>query len=177
MNCKNIRLIEPCVELEAEFMAMVREFSIDKDAGEAWRNEQAITDFTKYVQDRLDWKQGKSLPEGWVPVSTFWLIRSDNVILGTSSLRHRLTEQLRNIGGHIGYNIRPGERKKGYGTLLLMLTLEKAKESGLERVLVTCDDNNIASVKIIEKNGGVLEDKYFSNELKQSERRYWIDLK
>jgi len=176
MMCgEEVRLIEPCFELEAEFMAMVEE-SVAAGEHRIWQYEQAIENFRKYVQDRLDWKEGKGLPDGWVPASTFWLIRSDDVILGTSSLRHELTEHLWKIGGHIGYNIRPSERRKGYGTAILALTLEKATELGLKRVLVTCD-NNTASAKIIERNGGRLEDKYCDDELKQAKRRYWIDLK
>lgn len=176
MSGQDVRLIESSMELKRELIDMIEEFVA---AGEhhRWGYELAIKDFGRYVEDRLDWKKGKSLPDGWVPASTFWLIRDDNIIVGTSSLRHELTEHLRNIGGHIGYNIRPSERGKGYGTAILALTLEKAKELGLKRVLVTCDDNNIASAKVIEKNGGTLEDKYWSDELEQPKRRYWIDLK
>jgi len=178
MRKENLRLIEPCVELEAEFMALVQEF-VAVGNYHRWGHELVIEDgnFRKYVRDRLDWKEGKSLPEGWVPASTFWLTRGDNVIVGTSSLRHKLTEHLRNIGGHIGFNIRPSQRQKGYGTAILALTLEKAGELGLKQVLVTCDENNIASAKVIEKNGGILEDKYSNDELEQAKRRYWIDLK
>ncbi len=177
MKKENLRLIEPCVELEAEFMALVQEFVAAGDY-QRWGYELVIEngDFGKYVQNRLDWKKGKNLPEGWVPASTFWLIRGDSTILGTSSLRHKLNEHLRNIGGHIGFNIRPSERQKGYGTAILALMLEKARELGLKRVLVTCDDNNIGSAKIIEKNGGILEDKYCDDELEQPTRRYWIEL-
>jgi predicted acetyltransferase len=177
MCLKTVRLIEPSVELESEFMALVQEF-VAAGGYQRWGYELVIEDgnFGKYVRDRLDWKEGKNLPEGWVPGSTFWLVRGDNVIVGTSSLRHRLTEHLRNIGGHIGFNIRPSERGKGYGTAILALTLEKAKELGLKRVLVTCDDNNIASAKVIEKNGGILEDKYSNDKLEQHKRRYWIEL-
>jgi len=175
MQSENIKLIEPCVALEAEFMVMVQEFMATGEHRE-WLYDQAVEDFGKYVQDRLDWKVGKNLPEGWVPASTFWLVRGDNKILGMSSLRHELTERLRRIGGHIGYNIRPSERGKGYGTAILALTLEKAKQLGLKRVLVTCDDNNVSSAKIIEKNGGILEDKFCSDESEQPKRRYWIEV-
>lgn len=175
MKKENLRLIEPCVELEAEFMALVQE-SVAAGEDLTWQYEQAIEDFRKYVQTRLDWKQGRNLPEGWVPESTFWLVRNDNVIVGTSSLRHELNEHLRKVGGHIGFDIRPSERQKGYGTAILAFTLEKARELGLKRVLVTCDDDNIGSAKIIEKNGGILEDKYSNDELEQPKRRYWIEL-
>jgi predicted acetyltransferase len=175
MNAENIKLIEPTVELKTKFLAMVEEH-ITIGEHKIWQYDQAVEDFAKYVQDRLDWKKGKNLPKDWIPASTFWLVRDESIILGTSSLRHKLTKNLRNLGGHIGYNIRPSERRKGYGTLILALTLEKAREFGLTRVLVTCDEDNIASAKIIEKNGGRLENTYISKELKQPKRRYWIEL-
>ena len=175
MNAENIKLIEPTPELKSEFLAMVEE-NITAGEHRTWLYDQAMENFAKYVQDRIDWKEGKNLPKGWIPSSEFWLVRGKYGLLGTSSLRHTLTEHLRNIGGHIGYNIRPSERRKGYGTLILALTLEKARELGLKRVLVTCDEDNIASAKIIEKNGGRLENTYISKELKQPKRRYWIEL-
>ena len=175
MNAENIKLIKPTVELKTEFLAMVEEHIAAGDH-RVWQYDQAVENFEKYVQDRLDWKEGKSLPEGWIPASEFWLVRGKDKLLGTSSLRHKLTKHLRNIGGHIGYNIRPSERQKGYGTLILKLTLQKARELGLRRVLITCDEDNTASIKIIEKNGGKFENTYNSKELKQPKRRYWIEL-
>ena len=174
MNSGEVRLIEPTVELKSEFVAMVEEYTSDEQA--ACQYDKAIEDFGKYVQERLDWKSGRSLPDGWVPASIFWLVRSDNVILGVSSLRHELTDHLRRIGGHIGYNIRPSQRRRGYGAAILALTLKEARKVGLKKALVTCDDDNIASVKIIEKNGGKLEDIYTDSELTQPKRRHWIEL-
>ncbi len=175
MCAKKVRLIEATVELKTEFLALVEEHIAAGDH-KVWQYDQALDDFTKYVQNRLNWKRGKNLPEGWIPATTFWLVRDDSIILGTSSLRHELTEHLRRLGGHIGYNIRPSQRRKGYGTLILKLTLEKVRELGLTRVLITCDDDNTASVKIIEKNGGVLEDKIVNEERSVPKRRYWIEL-
>jgi predicted acetyltransferase len=175
MCARNIKLIEPTVNLKTEFLAMV-EGHIAAGEHKMWQFDQAVEDFAKYVKGRLDWKKGKNLPEGWIPSTTFWLVRDNDVILGTSRLRHKLTEHLRNIGGHIGYNIRPSQRRKGYGTLILELTLQKARELGLKRVLITCDDDNIASIKIIERNGGVLEDKITNEERNVPKRRYWIGL-
>jgi predicted acetyltransferase len=175
MGQEDFRLIEPGVQYKAEFLSLAEEFK--KEGGKVRQYDQALEYFDKYVQSRHDHKKGVNLPEGWVPESTFWLIRDDNVILGTSSVRHELTEQLRRIGGHIGYNIRPSERRKGYGTAILALTLRKARQLGLKRVLVTCDEDNIASAKIIERNGGTLEDRYLDDELEQPKRRYWIELR
>jgi predicted acetyltransferase len=175
MNRKNVRLFEPSIKLEEEFIAMVAEFTANGEHNTRFY-DQAAGDFRKFVQDQLSWKKGENLPDGWVPASTFWLVRDDGVVLGTSSIRYELTEHLRNIGGQIGYNIRPNQRRKGYGTAILALTLQEAKKLGLERVLVTCDEGNVGSMKIIEQNGGELEDIYTNDELEQPKRRYWIDL-
>ncbi len=170
-----VKLIEPCLELETEYMDMVGEFIA---AGESrdWGIEHAAKDFHKFVQQHLDWKNGHNLPDGWVPETTFWLVRNDNVILGTSSIRHKLNDKLRRLGGHIGYQIRPSQRKKRFGTVILKLTLTKAKQLGLKRVLITCDDENASSVKIIERNGGILKDKCDRDEPGKLTRRYWIEL-
>jgi predicted acetyltransferase len=86
-----------------------------------------------------------------------------------------LNEVLEKEGGHIGYDIRPSMRRKGYGTEILKLSLPIAKQIGLNRVMLTCDDNNIASWKIMEKNGAVIDEKYdYKGRYK---RRYWIDIK
>jgi predicted acetyltransferase len=97
-------------------------------------------------------------------------------MIGITHLRHRLTDPLRKEGGHIGYNIRPSERRKGYGTKILELALDKAREIGLKRVLVTCDTDNVASGKIIRKNGGVFEGESISDRSGKPVSRYWIEL-
>ena len=171
-----VRLIKPALKLEIEYMDMVQDFV---KAGESQREFEcrcALEDFAKYVQDCLDWEKGKALPDGWVAMSTFWLIHKDNVILGVSTLRHKLNDALRVFGGNIGYKIRPGRRRMGYGTMILKLTLAEAKRLGLKRVLITCDDDNVASAKIIERNSGALEDKCDRGEPGKLTRRYWIDL-
>ena len=155
---------------------MVREYLAAGENKEDWRFEQALDGFEKYVQKFLDYAQGKNLPEGWVTDSTLWLVKDDKTVLGRTSIRHRLTPTLEEKGGHIGYYIRPSERGKGYGILILALTLEKARELCLERVLVTCDDDNTASAKIIEKNGGKLADKIVPQADNKLTRRYWIEL-
>ena len=94
--------------------------------------------------------------------------------LGVVSVRHRLTRSLRVFGGHIGYAIRPSERRKGYGRRILKLVLPKARKLGLKRVLVTCSPRNLASRKVIEGNGGVFAGRVKS---KQGVRlTYWISL-
>ena len=175
MNSEDIKLIEPTVELKSEFLAMVDEFKaegrnaidgigcIDKD------------DFDNSVRLAKDHTHGIGLPEGWVPASTYWVVRRGHIV-GTCHLRHQLNEFLRNFGGHIGYSIRGSERGKGYGTKMLALALEKAQLLGIKRVLITCEDDNIASTRVIEKNGGKLADKVKTKYAEFLTRRYWIEL-
>jgi predicted acetyltransferase len=84
-----------------------------------------------------------------------------------------LNEDLLNSGGHIGYGIRPSERRKGYGAKMLALALEKCREFHIERALVTCDRDNIASAKTARKNGGVFENECIEGD-GNIVRRYWI---
>ena len=95
-------------------------------------------------------------------------------IVGMIDLRHRLNEFLTECGGHIGYSVRPDERRKGYASQMLAMALEKAKARGLARVLVTCDDDNIASARTIERNGGIWENTIQKDG--EAIRRYWINI-
>ena len=92
------------------------------------------------------------------------------------SIRQRLNEHLLQIGGHIGYNIRPSERGKGYGNKILELALQEAKDMGIEKIRITCDVDNVASRKIIEKSGGVLDSEIPNPETGVGKLRYWIDI-
>lgn len=177
MYFERLKLVEPVLELKDEFLTMVKEFQTVKEQKENSLLDGALENFEKYVTKLRDYAKGKNLPQGWVPAASYWLLGRNRKVLGYSSLRHRLTPALRKFGGHIGYGIRPCERCKGNGSTILHLTLEKAHTLGLERVLVTCDDDNFASAKIVEKHGGVLEDKIMNEGHKVPTRRYWIELK
>jgi predicted acetyltransferase len=104
--------------------------------------------------------------------STYWLIKDRSRIIGAVNIRHRLNPYLLEVGGHIGYGIRPSERRKGYATEILKQALAKARDPGISEALVTCDKDNIGSAKVIIKNGGVLESEVVSNGLEI--QRYWI---
>lgn len=93
--------------------------------------------------------------------------------MGAVNIRHRLTEKLYNAGRHIGYGIRPSERRKGYGTILLKLALLKAKDLGVEEVLLVCDYDNIGSKEIIISNGGITDSDYIEED-GNIMKRYWI---
>lgn len=176
----DLRLIEPDAAYEREFLAMAQE-NANADNGTYAQSYRALiprvhADFARYVRELKNQESGLDLPPGYVPQSTYWLLRSsDNEILGVSRLRHRLTPLLENSGGHIGYDIRATERQKGYGTRLLALTLEQARRIGLERALVTCLVTNVASARIIEKNGGMLQNIVIGHGDREF-KRYWIEL-
>ena len=102
----------------------------------------------------------------------------ENRILGSISIRHNLNdEMLSKFGGHIGYNIRPSERRKGFATKMLYLALEKCEELGLEDVMVTCKEDNIGSAKTIENNCGILKEIIFIPEENCNFKKYWINVK
>lgn len=118
----------------------------------------------------------ETVPNGYAPCGTWLLIReSDKQMVGITNLRFELNSAfLQNYGGHIGYSIKPAERRKGYGSKLLELTLKEAKKQHITRVLITCDDNNIASARVIEANNGKLENTLWNENEEILFRRYWI---
>lgn len=125
-------------------------------------------EFEKYIKSMIDESFCVDLLENRVPQCNYWLYECDRVI-GMSKLRPTLNNHLINTcGGNIGYLIRQEERGKGYGSKILKLTLEKAKAKGLDMVMVTCNDDNLPSQRVIESNGGRLE------KVKDNIRFYWI---
>jgi predicted acetyltransferase len=130
-------------------------------------------DFDGYIRRVIDYSLGQNLTEGHVP-ATFFVAEVEGEIVGRVSIRHALNEFLENYGGHIGYMVRPSFRRNGYATEMLKQALQYCKSFGLESVLVTCNDNNVGSQKVIEANGGVLENKLFHHGVWK--RRYWIEI-
>lgn len=175
-----MELVEPSIVYKDSFIAAVREFQAAEDTSIRTHHYYDVSvselenDFAAHVERLQQHAHGEELPNGWVSNSTFWLV-DDGVFVGRVNIRHRLTEHLGKIGGHIGYDIRPSKRGNGYGTAMLRLALPKARERGIERVLVTCDAANIASRKIIEKNGGVLENAVTDPETGTEKLRFWIE--
>ena len=110
------------------------------------------------------------LPQDRVHCSYFWIIDgADRQVVGFLALRHTLNAWLLEEGGHIGYAVRPSRRRQGHATRALALTVRRARELGLDRVLVTCDDDNVGSRRTVEHAGGVCED------VRRGKRRYWIE--
>ena len=175
MDAGRIELIEPREDLREALLDYIEEF---RAAGERfWQDErQRIrSDFEGYVRERRDWSRGVNLPPDRVPDTHYWLVR-DGRILGTIRLRHRLVEHLEIEGGHIGYDVRPSERRRGCARQMLARVLPKARAMGLPRVLVTCDRDNVPSARVIRANGGELHSEVVSPDSGKPVQRYWIEL-
>lgn len=165
-------LTRPTLAYKASFIEAQHE-ALDQDGTPpSWSFHALEVHFDEYVTMLLA-RADDPFP-GQVPQTDFWLIVGEHYA-GRISIRHTLTPDLRQYGGHIGYDIRPSLRRKGYGTLQCRLALIEARKLSLTRVLITCDDDNIGSQKIIEANGGILENKV-DNQRPSLTRRYWIDL-
>jgi len=149
---------------------MLREIGPGENGFQNGGYDTPLERFSDYLQYRVNMAKGVGLEPNYVSMTTYWLF-ADAHPVGISKLRHRLNEALLRTGGHIGYCIRPTERGRGYGNQILRLTLLEAREMSIDRVLITCDEENIASRKVIEWNGGLVED------MVDGKCRYWIELK
>jgi Predicted acetyltransferase len=170
-----VQLVKPTVLLREEYLDFYQEWI---DSGEnmvPWVISKDPSNFEEMVQFLLDNEKDENLPENRVPDSTYWLVDHQNKVIGAVNIRHRLSEKLLQCGGHIGYGIRPSERRRGHAAMLLKLALEKTKSLGIERVLVVCDERNTASARTILRNGGS-QDVSFIEEDGNVVLRFWIDV-
>ncbi len=178
-----IRLIQPTVQLHDAFLDCAFEFGTGHRDGFATDSvpDDDLNDpsrFAAWVATRVAYAdEATELPPDRVHDTLSWIIdeRDPSRILGSISLRHRLNDFLLAVGGHIGYGVRPSARRQGVATAALRLALDQAKDLDLQRVLITCQTDNAASARTIERNGGALEDIRETPD-HDTVRRYWIDL-
>ncbi len=171
-----LRLERPALHLRAAFLEALEDYG---RAGEVAKHEAyrpGAEDFADFCDLLLQNARGQRLPEGLVPVSTFWMVDGEQRIAGIIRIRHRLNAFLEARGGNIGYDVPPSRRRQGNGRRLLELGLVEAARLGLTRALLTCDDDNLPSSRIIEACGGVLQDVRPLPGLRVPVRRYWIEL-
>ncbi len=174
MNLKLIKLTE---EYETQLGEMIEEWQKDQEENQTSHAPWAIFkndyhDF-KYYLDNLEVKEPT---DQLVPESVFFLLDEDrNRLLGAVAIRHYLNEYLLREGGHIGDGIRPTERRKGYATRMISLALDECRKLGIDRVMMACEKSNIGSARVIQKNGGFLENE-FVDDKGRLVQRYWIEL-
>jgi predicted acetyltransferase len=152
----------------------------DQQAMKPGAIDKIEADFDGFVAELTRQTGDIVLPNGTlvprVPQDICWLVDGDSFI-GETGIRYGLNDWLMQIGGHAGYGIRSTFQRQGYGKLILKLALERLHASGIEHALITCYDHNIGSIKVIEANGGVLENIIDDPRGGGKSRRYWIDLK
>ncbi|MDP4008356.1 MAG: GNAT family N-acetyltransferase [Candidatus Peregrinibacteria bacterium] len=167
-----MRLVKPTKKYEKSWQEAMAEFRNENRKG-FWNWIEEPIDLDSYIKLTEANENGQSLTVGSVASTTFWLI-DNNEFKGHTNIRHELNDYLKKFGGHIGYYIRPSERRKGYGTKILGLALIEARKIGLKKVMIGCDESNIPSQKVIEKNGGEFTKKV-TDEC-EPKLIYWIKL-
>ena len=173
----NIFLVEPNIAYREQFIDMVNGYKSSEEVDYYDMYKEAVENFDKYVLKLQNNAKGIDIPEDWVTTHTFWMTNNEGVLLGVTRVRTcNDNEFVRNYAGNIGYDISPLNRQKGYGKTILKLGMEKAKSLGLDKLLITCNYDNVGSIKIIESNGGVFESEVFCESKNTLLRRYWIEL-
>ena len=165
-----MELRRPTLADKETVLEMMAEFEKSQSAhdGGFWDAENFV--YEEWLESNQNQEMGINLPEGWVPDIQLVAFSRDGQAVGFLNLRLLLSDYLLEVGGHIGYSIRPSERGKGYAKESLRQGLQVAKGKNIKRALVTCSTENPASRAVILANGGVYED------VRNGTERYWIDL-
>ncbi|MBK9293924.1 MAG: GNAT family N-acetyltransferase [Oligoflexia bacterium] len=175
MNIQKIKLIKPTVELKDTFLKGLKEFQQEKLPWVMdFKIDELEKNFDDFVKSQLNKKTlwTKDTP---VDETELWAV-IDKTYVGRISIRHKLNADLLVMGGHIGYDTCPSYRRKGVASAMLKKSLPIAKQLGIFEAMLTCNDDNIASIKIIEKNGGVLKERKVQYKGGPIKRYYWINL-
>lgn len=171
MSVSDLRLVKPSAEWREALLDMAREVAAHGEL----RYSEALQDFEAYLLRLQNQAAGLDLAPGRVPQLAYWAADGDRLV-GSSRIRCRLTPELEESGGHIGYDVRPSCRGQGYATRILALSLDAARVLGLNGVWVNCLSDNTASARVIQKNGGRLVDARLVEDLGKEISRYWMDL-
>ncbi|NMM61982.1 GNAT family N-acetyltransferase [Clostridium sp. P21] len=168
---KELFLVKPNKKYQKSFENYALAYKKINDEFYFDKYKKALESFQDYLNDLHNYSQGNDLPQGEVATSTFWLIDKKEVV-GVVRIRHQEVE----CAGHIGYDISPDYRTRGYGFQILKLALNEAVNIGIDEAILTCNITNIASKKIIEKNNGKLLGTIFDEEENEYLYKYSIAL-
>lgn len=170
----------PTSQVRLSFLAAMEEFRAEgrgaanddtmlgreiREFGVAWHDPAQFGEYTRYLREQA--QEDAPRRPGHVPSTTLWWVEGEEY-LGRLAIRHRLTPRLLDLGGHIGYDVKPSARRRGHATVMLAAALPVTHALGIDPALVTCDKSNLGSRRVIEANGGVLDDK------RGSELRFWL---
>lgn len=176
-----MKLREVIRQDKEKIMEMYEEYMLSKlipgiDRFEGIRDFEKIKklSFDEWIEDLEQNKHEENLPESYSPHTLYLAINDNNEIVGCIGIRWKQVPILMTFGGLIGYSIRPSQRGKGYASEMLKLALEKFANTSIDNILITCKDFNLASKKVIEKNGGIFENTYTNKDDGYTYLRYWI---
>ena len=175
-----LKLVKPDIKYYNQYKEMMDEWIMEGSRISPWPlslKYHKIELFEEMIKRIEEVEQGKNL-DGYASSTTYWLYEDkENKLLGAANLRHYLTQEGLKTWGHVGYGIRPYERKKGYATKLLKLVIQEARKKNLKRLLLASYEGNIGSWKVMEKCGAKLENIIIEGETGLPIKRYWISLK
>ena len=170
-------LIKPTAEYGAQIMEYRQEFLDAGDSMDGCGPLRRFDSASDYLKVCKDYENPETVPDHLVPATQFICVRkSDNKLVGMIQVRHRFNEYLEKYAGHIGYSVRPSERRKGYAKEMLRMALPFCREIGIDKVMITCIDGNIGSEKTILANGGVYESTVLEPNSNRFLKRFWITL-
>lgn len=167
---------EEILKMYNEYMLSELIPGIDRFEGIRDFEELAKLDFDEWSNDLEKNKYEENLPDEYSPHTLYLAINDEQEIVGAIGLRWKQVSVLMTLGGLIGYSIRPSQRGKGYASEMLKLALDKFRNTNIDNVLITCKDFNLASKKVIEKNGGTFENIYKNKNDGFNYLRYWIKI-
>lgn len=160
-------------EDEWSFRRAVEEFERETPPWQFAFGFDGASAFSDYVKQLEEHSRGVGVPDNFVP-NTFFVGIVDGVVVGRLSLRHTLNDFLARFGGHIGYGVVPSQRRRGYATEMLRQAIPSCASLGIERALISCDEHNVASRKVIEACGGIFERIVDCQDSGIPKRRYWL---
>ncbi len=169
------KLVKPTLSMEKEYVDYITEWEATEEKIVPNAAKRDSMSFKELLTKWKEYESERMYEKGLVPSSIYFLMDEDKKIYGAIDIRHELNDYLLQYGGHIGYGIRPSQRRKGYASQMLTLALPISKKLGINKALITCDKSNVGSAKTIINNGGILENEVINeNEITQ---RYWIELR
>ncbi len=170
-------LQRPTAEYAQQIMQCKKEYLDANSSMDGCGPLRRTDDPMEYIEKCALEENPETCPADLVPATQFMLVRkADNKVLGFLQVRHEFNDYLSKFGGHIGYSVRPCERRKGYAKQMLHMALPYCREIGLDKLLITCIDGNVGSEKTILANGGVYESTVYEPNGKEYLKRFWIEL-
>ena len=170
-------LIRPTIEYASQIIEYRQEFLDAGDSMDGCGPLRRLADPEEYIKTCAEYEDSQTVPTHLVPATQFIFVRkSDNKLMGMIQVRHCFNDYLEKYAGHIGYSVRPSERRKGYAKEMLRMTLPFCREIGLDKVLISCIDGNIGSEKTILANGGIYESTVYEPKGNKYLKRFWITL-